>query len=68
MEDRKSTSSCVFSLDTGAVTWTSKKQHVVSLFVAKEKYQAAVKVACEIVWLRQMLGDMKILQNKPTLL
>jgi hypothetical protein len=31
IDDRKSTSGYVFSLGTGAVTWTSKKQHVVSL-------------------------------------
>ena len=31
VDDKKSTSGYVFSLGTGAVTWTSKKQHAVAL-------------------------------------
>jgi len=31
VDDRKSTSGYVFSLSTGVVTWTNKKQHAVAL-------------------------------------
>ena len=58
VNDRKSTSGYVFSLGTGAITWTSKKQHEVTLSSTEEEYQGALKGACEAVWLRRMLLDM----------
>ena len=40
--DRKSTPRYVFSLDTGAITWTSKNQHAVALSSIEAKYRGAV--------------------------
>jgi hypothetical protein len=66
VDDRKSTSGYVFSLGTGAVTWTSKKQHAVALSSTEAEYRGAVKGACEAVWLRRMLSDMQMQQTEPT--
>lgn len=66
IDDRKSTSGYVFSMGFGAITWTSKKQHVVALSSIKEEYQGEVKEACEAVWLHQMLVDMQISQASLT--
>jgi hypothetical protein len=66
VDDRKSTFGYVFSLGMGAVTWTNKKQHVVSLSSIEVKYQGVVKGACEAVWLRRMLSNMKMQQTEPT--
>jgi hypothetical protein len=60
VDDRKSTSGYVFSLGTGAVTWTSKKQHAVALSSTKAEYREALKGACKAVWLRRMLSDMQM--------
>ena len=38
IDDRKSTSGYVFSLGTGAVTWTSKKKHAVAFSSTKVEY------------------------------
>ncbi|XP_057858983.1 secreted RxLR effector protein 161-like [Cryptomeria japonica] len=47
VDDRKSTSGYVFSLGSGAVTWTSKKQQAMALSSTKAKYRGTVKTACE---------------------
>jgi hypothetical protein len=49
VDDKKSTSRYVFSLGTGAVTWTSKKKHAVALSSTEVEYQGALKGACEEV-------------------
>lgn len=68
VDDKKSTSGYVFSLGFDAVTWTSKKQQVVSLSSTKAEYRGTVKAGCEVVWLRQMLGDMQMSPAGPTTL
>jgi hypothetical protein len=68
VDDWKSTTGYVFSLGTGAVSWASKKQHVVSLSSIEAEYRAATKGACEAVWLRRILGDLMLEQTKPTIL
>jgi hypothetical protein len=57
VDERESTYGYVFSLGIGAVTLTSKKQHVVSLSSIEVEYRGALKGACEAVWLRRMLSD-----------
>eukprot|EP00253_Pinus_taeda_P032435 PITA_32435 len=66
IDDRKSTAGYVFSLGSGAVTWTSKKQQAVALSSTEAEYRGAVKASCEAVWLRRMLADMHASQTGPT--
>eukprot|EP00253_Pinus_taeda_P009468 PITA_09468 len=66
VDDRKSTVGYVFSLGSGAVTWTSKKQQVVALSSTEAEYRGAVKASYEAVWLRRMLADMHASQTGPT--
>ena len=61
VDDKKSTSGYVFSLGSGAVTWTSKKQQAVSLSSTEGLSRQAVKFC----W---MLGDMKMSLAEPTTL
>eukprot|EP00253_Pinus_taeda_P032920 PITA_32920 len=56
----------VFSLGSGAVTWTNKKQQAVSLSSTEAEYRGAIKASCEAVWLRCMLADMHVSQTGPT--
>ena len=55
LEDRKSTSGYVFLLSSGAVSWTSKKQPVVSLYTTEAEFIAAASCACQAIWLRRVL-------------
>ena len=53
LEDRKSTSGCMFSLGSGAISLSSKKQDIVALSSSEVEYVAVTGVACQAVWLRK---------------
>ena len=55
LEDRKSTSGLSFFLSSGAVSWSSKKQPVVTLSTTEAEFIVATSCACQAVWLRRML-------------
>jgi hypothetical protein len=51
INDRKSTSSFVFMLRGGAISWGSKKQTSVALSSTEAEYVAAAYAAKEAIWL-----------------
>jgi hypothetical protein len=55
LEDRKSTSGFLFVLSSRAVSWSSKKQPVVTLSTTEAEFIAAASCAYQAVWLRRML-------------
>ena len=55
LEDRKSTSGFLFVLSSGAVSWSLKKQPVVTLSTTEAEFITAASCACQAVWLRKML-------------
>lgn len=66
LDDRKSTSGYVFLLSSGAVSWSSKKQPVVTLSTTEAEYIAAASCACQGVWLRRILEKLGHVQDKCT--
>jgi hypothetical protein len=48
----------MFSVGSGAVSWSSKKQPTVALSNTKAEYRGATIVACEVVWLQKLLSDL----------
>ena len=66
VDDRKSTSVYVFHLGSRVVSWASKKQPIVSLAIIEAKYVVATIAACEAVWMRQMLMDLRCDQEGVT--
>lgn len=66
IDDRKSTSGYTFMLGTGAVSWSSKKQPVVSLSTTEAEFIAAAYCACQGVWLRRVLERIGHVQSKST--
>ena len=44
--DRKSTSGCCFSMESGVISWFSRKQSYVALSIAKAEYVAACSASC----------------------
>ncbi|XP_040374084.1 secreted RxLR effector protein 161-like [Rosa chinensis] len=64
LDDRRSTSGFVFSLGFGAVSWSSKKQHVVTLSTTEAEYIAVAFCACQCVWLRRVLEKLGLKEKK----
>lgn len=54
-EDKKSTSRYTFLLRSGYVTWSSKKQHIVTLSTIEAEFVTATVCACQVVWMRRIL-------------
>ena len=47
-----------YSIDGGAVSWSSKKQELVMLSTAEAEYVAAMHASKEAIWLRHLIGDL----------
>lgn len=66
INDRKSTSGYVFLMSSGAVSWSSKKQPVVTLFTTEAEYIVAASCACQGVRMRRILEKLGHNQSKCT--
>ncbi|XP_057249768.1 secreted RxLR effector protein 161-like [Beta vulgaris subsp. vulgaris] len=58
IDDRKSTSGYVFTLGSGVISWSSKKQETVALSSTEAEYTAITSAACQAIWLRRLLADL----------
>ncbi len=47
-----------FLIDSGAVSWSSRKQEIITLSTAEAEYVAATHAAKEAIWLRKLLGEL----------
>ncbi|KAJ9539489.1 LOW QUALITY PROTEIN: hypothetical protein OSB04_032222 [Centaurea solstitialis] len=61
---RSTTGYCVF-VGGNLVSWRSKKQNVVSRSSAESEYRAMAQTTCELIWLRNVLGEIGFSQSKP---
>ncbi|KAM7489606.1 hypothetical protein LguiB_027090 [Lonicera macranthoides] len=68
LDDRKSTSGAVFMLNFGAITWSSKKQQVVTLSTTEAEFIAAASSSCQAIWLRRLLEVLHNQQQGPTVI
>ena len=57
-EDRRAVSGYAFLIDGGAVSWSSKRQEIISLSTTKSEYVAATHAAKEALWLRSFIGEL----------
>jgi hypothetical protein len=55
MEDRKAISGYGFIINGSAVSWSAKKQEIISLSTTESKYVAATYTAKEALWLRSLI-------------
>lgn len=63
LEDRKSTPGYVFMLSGGAVSWSSKKQPIVTLSTTEAEFVVAATCACQAVWMRRILEKLNHVQD-----
>ena len=57
-EDHRAISGYAFLIDGGAVSWSSKKQEIVSLSTTESKYIAATHAAKEALWLHSLISEL----------
>jgi len=55
MEDRRAISGYAFIINGGAVSWSAKRQEIVSLSTTESEYVAATYAAKEALWLRSLI-------------
>lgn len=60
---RRSTSGFVFLLGSSCITWASQRQKCVALSTTESEYVAAAEAVKELVWIKQLLGDLLPNQN-----
>ena len=67
MHKRRSTSGYVFMFIGGVVSWRSWLQNCTSMSATKAEYIVASKACKEAIWLAQLVGDLGIFVEDPTL-
>jgi hypothetical protein len=57
-EDRRAVSGYAFLIHGGAVSWSAKRQEIVSLSTTESEYVAATSAAKEALWLRSLITQL----------
>jgi len=57
-EDRHAISGYAFMLHGGAVSWSAKRQEIVSLSTTESEYVAVTHAAKEALWIRSLLSQL----------
>ena len=58
-KDQHSISGYVFYLGCGAITWSSKKQHIIALSSTESEYIAQTHTAKEVIWIRSFIDEIQ---------
>ena len=61
-EEMKSTPGYVFMLGSGAVSWCSKKQPIVTLSTTEAEFVAATVCVTQAIWLKNILVEFHVRQ------
>jgi hypothetical protein len=67
-DNGRSTGGYVVKIGTGAVSWSSKLQSLVALSTTEAEHIAAVEAGKEILWMRQLMGELGYDTSGPSLL
>ncbi|KAF2322074.1 hypothetical protein GH714_006270 [Hevea brasiliensis] len=58
-DDRKSTSGIIFFFGESPITWVSHKQRIVALSSCEAEYIAATGGACQGIWLKKIIAELR---------
>ena len=64
-DDRRSTFGCCVFVGGNLVSWRSKKQTVVSRSTAEAEYRALSQGLSEMLWVKHLLSELKLLRKGP---
>ncbi|XP_073041996.1 secreted RxLR effector protein 161-like [Primulina eburnea] len=65
-DDRKSTSGDAFILSSGAISWSSNKQPLITLSKTEAEFVVATACTCQAIWLRNVLEELHFKQERTT--
>lgn len=66
--DRRSTTSYIFTINQGAVSWKSRLQRSTALSSTKSEYMSYSDATTEAIYIRQLLSNMGHPQTSPTII
>lgn len=64
-DEKKNTASYVFMYCRAPISWSSRKQDIVALSTCEAEYVAGALGACQAVWLKSLLEELQLRENKP---
>ncbi|RDX73384.1 hypothetical protein CR513_47018, partial [Mucuna pruriens] len=63
--DRRSTTGFCISIGGNVVFWKNKKQNNVARFNAEAEYRAMASATCELIWVKQLIQELKFADVQP---
>jgi hypothetical protein len=66
IDDIISVGAYIFFLGNFPISWNSKKQSSTSRSSCESEYRPLAQCSCEAIWLRRLLNELRILDDKPT--
>ena len=66
VNDQRSTSGYLFSINQHTISWQSRKQQSVATSSTEAEYQALASATSESLWLRTLLSELNFTQEQPT--
>jgi hypothetical protein len=64
LEDRKSTTRFVFMMGGGAISWSSKRQPIITLSMTKAEYMVSMQVTKEAIWMTKLMKELGYMKEK----
>ena len=63
VDDRKSTSGCIFLCNGGMVSWKSFKQSIIANLTIEVEYIAASEAATEAFWFKKFVAELGVMPS-----
>jgi hypothetical protein len=64
LEDRKSTTRFVFMMGGGAISWSNKRQPIITLSMTKAKYMVSMQATKEAIWMTKLMKELGYMKEK----